>query len=90
VFPSRTIYHPRSSKEADVKEEVQKVIDEIRPALEADGGNIELVEVGEDGVVKVRLLGACGSCPMSQLTLKRGVEARLKAKVPGVKEVVSV
>jgi Fe-S cluster biogenesis protein NfuA len=90
VFPSRTIFHPRRFKEADVKEKVQKVIDEIRPALEADGGNIELVEVGEDGVVKVRLMGACGSCPMSQLTLKRGIEARLKAKVPGVKEVVSV
>jgi Fe-S cluster biogenesis protein NfuA len=73
-----------------VKDKVQKVIDEIRPALQADGGNIELVEVGEDGVVKVRLMGACGSCPMSQLTLKRGVEARLKAKVPEVKEVVSV
>jgi len=72
-----------------VKEEVEKVIAEIRPALEADGGNIELVGV-EDGVVKVRLMGACGSCPMSQLTLKRGVEARLKAKVPGVKEVVAV
>jgi len=73
-----------------MKERVQKIIDEIRPALQADGGNIELVEVGEDGIVKVRLLGACGSCPMSQLTLKRGVEARLKAKVPEVKEVVSV
>jgi Fe-S cluster biogenesis protein NfuA len=73
-----------------VKEEVQKIIDEIRPALQADGGNIELIEVGEDGVVKVKLTGACGSCPMSQLTLKRGVEARLKAKIPQVKEVVSV
>ncbi|MGE5254578.1 MAG: NifU family protein [Planctomycetaceae bacterium] len=73
-----------------MKEEVQKIIDEIRPALQADGGNIELIEVGEDGVVKVKLTGACGSCPMSQLTLKRGVEARLKAKVPQVKEVVSV
>ena len=73
-----------------MKEKVQKIIDEIRPALQADGGNIELVEVGEDGIVKVRLLGACGSCPMSQLTLKRGVEARLKAKIPEVKEVVSV
>jgi Fe-S cluster biogenesis protein NfuA len=90
VFPSKSIFHRRRFKEGDVKEKVQKVIDEIRPALEADGGNIELVEVGEDGVVKVRLMGACGSCPMSQLTLKRGVEARLKAKVPGVKEVVSV
>ncbi|NWF57523.1 MAG: NifU family protein [Syntrophaceae bacterium] len=73
-----------------MKEKVQKVIDEIRPALQADGGNIELIEVGEDGIVKVKLMGACGSCPMSQLTLKRGVEARLKAKVPEVKEVVSV
>ena len=73
-----------------MKEKVQKIIDEIRPALQADGGNIELVDVGEDGIVKVRLLGACGSCPMSQLTLKRGVEARLKAKIPEVKEVVSV
>jgi len=73
-----------------VKEKIQKIIDEIRPALQADGGNIELIDVGEDGVVKVRLMGACGSCPMSQLTLKRGVEARLKAKIPEVKEVVSV
>jgi Fe-S cluster biogenesis protein NfuA len=77
-------------KEEDiVREEVEKIIDEIRPALQADGGNIELVDV-QDGVVKVRLMGACGSCPMSQLTLKRGVEARLKAKLPAVKEVVAV
>lgn len=73
-----------------MKEKVQKIIDEIRPALEADGGNIELVDVQEDGVVKVRLVGACGSCPMSQMTLKRGVEARLKAKIPEIKEVLAV
>lgn len=72
-----------------MREEVEKIIDEIRPALQADGGNIEVVDV-QDGVVKVRLMGACGSCPMSQLTLKRGVEARLKAKLPAVKEVVAV
>jgi Fe-S cluster biogenesis protein NfuA len=72
-----------------MREEVEKIIDEIRPALQADGGNIELIDV-QDGVVKVKLVGACGSCPMSQLTLKRGVEARLKAKLPAVKEVVSV
>ena len=72
-----------------MREEIEKIIDEIRPALQADGGNIELVDV-QDGVVKVRLMGACGSCPMSQLTLKRGVEARLKAKLPAVKEVVAV
>jgi Fe-S cluster biogenesis protein NfuA len=72
-----------------VREEVEKIIDEIRPALQADGGNIELIDV-QDGVVKVKLVGACGSCPMSQLTLKRGVEARLKAKLPAIKEVVAV
>ena len=72
-----------------MREQVEKEIAELRPFLEADGGNIELIDV-EDGVVKVKLTGACGSCPMSQLTLKRGVEARLKAKVPEVKEVVSV
>ncbi len=72
-----------------MREEVEKIINEIRPALQADGGNIELIDV-QDGVVKVKLLGACGSCPMSQLTLKRGVEARLKAKLPAVKEVVAV
>jgi Fe-S cluster biogenesis protein NfuA len=72
-----------------MREKVEKVIEEIRPFLQADGGNIELIDV-QDGVVKVRLIGACGSCPMSQMTLKRGVEARLKAKVPEVKEVISV
>jgi len=72
-----------------MREKVEKVIEEIRPFLQADGGNIELIDV-QDGVVKVKLVGACGSCPMSQITLKRGVEARLKAKVPEVKEVVSV
>ncbi len=72
-----------------MREKVEKVIAEIRPALQADGGNIELIDV-EDGVVKVKLVGACGSCPMSQLTLKRGVEARLKAKIPEIKEVIAV
>lgn len=73
-----------------MKEKVEKVINEIRPALQADGGNIELIDIEEGGIVKVRLTGACGSCPMSQLTLKRGVEARLKAKIPEVKEVIAV
>lgn len=72
-----------------MREKVEKIIAEIRPALQADGGNIELIDV-ENGVVKVKLVGACGSCPMSQLTLKRGVEARLKAKVPEIKEVIAV
>jgi len=72
-----------------MREKVEKAIAEIRPFLQGDGGNIELIDV-QDGVVKVKLVGACGSCPMSQLTLKRGVEARLKAQVPEVKEVIAV
>ena len=73
-----------------MKEQVQKALDTIRPALQADGGDVELVSVSEDGVVKVRLRGACGSCPMSQMTLKMGIEARLKKDVPGVTTVESV
>jgi Fe-S cluster biogenesis protein NfuA len=72
-----------------MREKVEKAIDEIRPFLQADGGNIELVDV-QEGIVKVKLVGACGSCPMSQMTLKRGVEARLKAQIPEVKEVIAV
>lgn len=73
-----------------MKEEVLKVLDQIRPGLQADGGDVELVEVTEDGIVKVRLTGACGSCPMSTMTLKMGIERAMKEKVPGVKEVVQV
>ncbi len=71
-------------------EKVEKVLDEIRPALQADGGNVELVEVTEDNVVKVKLVGACGTCPMSQMTLKMGIEKHMKEKLPEIKEVVSV
>jgi Fe-S cluster biogenesis protein NfuA len=71
-------------------EDVKKVLDLIRPALQADGGDVELVEVTDDGVVKVKLVGACGHCPMSTMTLKNGIEKTLKQKVPGVKEVVGV
>ena len=69
-------------------EEVKAVLETVRPALQADGGDVELVEVTAEGVVKVRLKGACGSCPMSTMTLKMGIERALKEKVPGVKEVV--
>jgi len=71
-------------------EEVKKVLETIRPALQADGGDVELVEVTADGVVKVRLVGACGHCPMSTMTLKNGIEKTLMQKIPGVKEVVGV
>jgi Fe-S cluster biogenesis protein NfuA len=70
-----------------MKERVQEVIDKIRPMLKADGGDVELVDVGEDGVVKVRLQGACAGCPMSQMTLKNGIERLLKKEIPEVKSV---
>ena len=75
---------------ADVEnEKIQAVIDEIRPLLQADGGDIDLVGV-EDGVVKVRLRGACAGCPGAQMTLKMAVERRIKMKVPEVQRVESV
>lgn len=72
------------------KEQVSEAIQQVRPALQRDGGDIELVSVEADGVVKVRLKGACGSCPMSTMTLKMGVEKFLKQQLPEVKEVVQV
>lgn len=72
-----------------MKEKVDKVLEKIRPSLMADGGNVELVEV-EGGVVKVRLTGACGGCPMSQMTLKMGIERLLKQELPEIQEVVAV
>jgi len=71
-------------------EEVKKVLEMIRPNLQADGGDVELVEITDDGVVKVRLVGACGHCPMSTMTLKMGIERTLMDQVPGVKEVIQV
>jgi Fe-S cluster biogenesis protein NfuA len=72
-----------------MREKVEKALDKIRPSLMADGGTVELVDV-EDGVVKVRLTGACGGCPMSQMTLKMGIERILKQEIPEITEVVSV
>lgn len=71
------------------REEVQGVLDKVRPMLQRDGGDVELIEV-DDGVVKVRLVGACGGCPMATMTLKRGIEAKLREEIPEIKEVVSV
>ncbi|MCG8430576.1 MAG: NifU family protein [Candidatus Omnitrophica bacterium] len=73
-----------------MKERIEAALEKIRPMLQADGGNVELVEVSDDGVVKVRLQGACGSCPMSQMTLKTGVERMIKQDVPEIKEVIAV
>jgi Fe-S cluster biogenesis protein NfuA len=75
--------------ENGMKENVEKALQKIRPSLQADGGDIELIDV-VDGIVKVRLTGACGGCPMSQMTLKMGVEKVLKQQVPEVKSVETV
>lgn len=72
-----------------MKDQVQEVLDIIRPSLQADGGDVELVDV-KDGVVSVKLKGACGGCPMATMTLKNGIERFLKEKLSGVKEVVAV
>ncbi|MGD0274464.1 MAG: NifU family protein [Syntrophales bacterium] len=72
-----------------MKEKVQQALDRIRPNLQADGGDVELVDVSGDGVVKVKLVGACKGCPMSQMTLKNGIENYLKKEIPEVKEVVA-
>jgi len=73
-----------------MKDKVEKALEKIRPSLQADGGDMELVGVSEDGIVKVKLTGACRGCPMSQMTLKMGIEKALKQAVPEVKEVQSV
>lgn len=74
-----------------MKERVEQALDLIRPALQNDGGNVELVDVDEvNGIVKVKLVGACGSCPMSQMTLRMGVERVLKEQIPEIVEVVAV
>jgi Fe-S cluster biogenesis protein NfuA len=73
-----------------MKEKVEAALNKVRPQLQMDGGDVELVSIDKDGVVKVRLKGACGGCPMSQMTLKMGIERILKKEVPEVKEVISV
>jgi len=72
-----------------MKEKIQEALDKIRPSLQADGGDVELVDV-EDGIVKVRLKGACAGCPMSQMTLKMGIEARLREEFPDIQSVEAV
>ncbi|MDP2718253.1 MAG: NifU family protein [Dehalococcoidia bacterium] len=72
------------------KDKIESALGKIRPFLAADGGNVELVDVDEDGTVKVRLTGACGGCAMAEMTLRNAVEKTIKAEVPAVKAVVSV
>ena len=73
-----------------MKEKVQQTLEKIRPQLQADGGDVELVDITENSVVQVRLQGACAGCPMSQMTLKNGIEQALKQEVPEVKSVEAV
>ncbi|MFC1907776.1 NifU family protein [Chloroflexota bacterium] len=72
-----------------MKEKVETALAQIRPALQADGGDVELIDV-KDGVVSLKLKGACGGCPMASVTLRQGIERTLKEQVPEVKEVVAV
>lgn len=72
-----------------MQEKVKEVLEKVRPNLQADGGDVELVSVSEDGIVTVKLTGSCAGCPMSQMTLRNGIERILKSEVPEVKEVVS-
>jgi Fe-S cluster biogenesis protein NfuA len=73
-----------------MKEKVAEFLNNVRPKLQADGGDVELVDIDDDGIVKVKLRGACSGCPMAQMTLKMGIERYLKENIPGVKEVVAV
>ena len=72
-----------------MKEKIEAALADIRPSLQADGGDVELVDV-ENGIVKVRLTGACGGCPMSQMTLKQGIEAYIKKEIPEILRVEAV
>ncbi|HOB29708.1 MAG TPA: NifU family protein [Bacillota bacterium] len=73
-----------------MREQVEQVLLKIRPALQRDGGDVEIVDVTEDGVVKVRLTGACHGCPMATQTLKQGIERILKQEIPAIKSVIPV
>jgi len=73
-----------------LKERIEDALNKVRPSLQADGGDVELIDVDEEGVVKVKLKGACGGCPMSQMTLKMGIEKVLKQNVPEISRVESI
>lgn len=73
-----------------LREKIEDALNKVRPSLQADGGDVQFVDVDEDGVVKLRLTGACGGCPMSQITLKMGIEKILKQNVPEINRVEAV
>lgn len=75
---------------ASVRERVQEALDRIRPAIQMDGGDVQIVDVSDDGVVTVQLMGACGGCPLSTMTLKAGIERAIRQEVPEIKEIVAV
>ena len=80
----------RGGMESTLIERVETALQKVRPSLQADGGDVQLVEVDDEGVVRLRLTGACGTCPMSQMTMKMGIEKILKQNVPEIKSVESV
>lgn len=73
-----------------MRDRIEKALEKVRPMLMADGGNVDLAEVTADGVVKLKLTGTCGCCPMSQMTLKMGIEKLLRQEVPEIKEVIAI
>lgn len=74
----------------ELKEKVENVLNKIRPSLQADGGNVKLIDVNKDGIVSVKLQGACGACPFAQMTLKMSIENQIKKEIPEVKSVKAV
>lgn len=89
MLPLVFVCHKVISEGVSMRDKVEELLNAIRPSLQADGGDVELVDI-QDGVVSVKLKGACSGCPMSTLTLKNGIERLLKEQLPDVKEVVSV
>lgn len=81
---------PAGAENSSVRDRVTTLINAIRPAIQSDGGDVELVDVAADGIVQVRLHGACIGCPSAQMTLKHGIERNLKAQIPEITEVVCV
>jgi Fe-S cluster biogenesis protein NfuA len=73
-----------------MREKVESALNSIRPNLQADGGDVELIDVSNEGVVKLRLTGACGTCPFAKMTLKLGIEEVLRERIPEIKEIVAV